>query len=137
MKDIEQLDLLDKLKGLRYKFKEHDVVFNISEVKEKENNLDIGDDKTDKDTINQAKKLIEDKYSDLFFGENQNLTLEHEHRIRLLEDKGFIRCGIRRRKPEEHKIIEEETNKFLAKGLIRPSRSSYLSPVVLVKKMTR
>ena len=42
----------------------------------------------------------------------------------------------RRHSPEAQKVMEEELDRMLAAGVVRPSRSPYVSEVVLVKKKT-
>ncbi|KAF9760592.1 Retrovirus-related Pol polyprotein from transposon, partial [Nosema granulosis] len=95
--------------------------------------IDIGEPEFKEKSINKVRELVEE-HRELFFGENRELTLDVSHKIRLLENKGYIKPYNSRKSLRDHAIIKEEVDKFLEKGLIRESRSSYLSPVALTKK---
>lgn len=56
-----------------------------------------------------------------------------EHRIHI-EDSAIVHRRPYRVSPSERSIIEDHVTDMLKKGVIRPSRSSFSSPVVLVKK---
>jgi hypothetical protein len=59
--------------------------------------------------------------------------LEHE-----IDVQGHppIRSRAYRVSPEQRDVIEEEVQKMHSKGVIRPSKSPWSSPIVLVKKGT-
>jgi len=56
-----------------------------------------------------------------------------QHRIQL-EDTTPIKQKCRPRNPAMQRIIDEEVDKMLAEGVIRPSSSPWSSPVVIVRK---
>ena len=78
-------------------------------------------------------KVLEEN-KEVFSNIDRNTNIDIEHAIELVENNKISACPKYRRTPEEHEIIKEEVQKFLAKGIIEESESKYVSPVVLVKK---
>ncbi|KAG0435474.1 hypothetical protein DMUE_4718 [Dictyocoela muelleri] len=102
-----------------------DESFNVS-------SLDIGDDIT-KNKIKYVEKLCE-KYKHIFSTDGNVDTLNFEHSIELFENHKPIKCIKYRNSKETEKIIQSKVSEFLEKGLIEESQSSFVSPVVLIKK---
>jgi hypothetical protein len=74
------------------------------------------------------------EYSDIFVKEGElGRTEEIQHRI-YKENVPPIFQRPYKMSPKEHEIIRKELDKMLAQGAIRPSRSPWASPVVLVRK---
>ena len=76
------------------------------------------------------------KYVDLFVPPGQEktgLTEKVTHMIKLLKP-GPVRCTLRRVAPGKRTIIEEAVNDMWKNNVIKPSHSSWSSPVVLAKK---
>ena len=80
-----------------------------------------------------AELLIE--FRDLWEGDRRGSTGVLKHRIELTHGRPLV-AHPRRHPPEAVKVMEEEVEKMLAAGVIRPSQSPYVSEVVLVKKKT-
>jgi predicted aspartyl protease len=72
-------------------------------------------------------------YSELFRAEPLGRSKNFFHRIDLT-DPAPIRQMARRTSPAQYAIIQEEIQKMLNLGVIRPSNSPYACPCVLVKK---
>ncbi len=75
------------------------------------------------------------EYDDLWRGEQRGKVADVAHRIRLLHNRP-ITSRPRPVSEEQKKMIEDEINKMLNDGVIRPSSSSYTSEIVLVRKKT-
>ena len=75
------------------------------------------------------------KYSEVF-SEPQGLppNWSHDHAINLLPNQGLVCVRPYRYPYIQKEEIEQQVRDMLTKGIIRPSKSVYSSPVILVKK---
>ena len=62
--------------------------------------------------------------------DNTNLI---QHKIHTIDEIPVVTFG-RKKSPQENQYINEEVQRMLNAGIIEPSKSSYSTPVVLVKK---
>lgn len=72
-------------------------------------------------------------YKELFSEDISSVQLNAEHRI-ITKEIHPIKIPRRRYSPLENSIIRSEVQSLLTSGCIRPSRSEWSAPVVLVKK---
>lgn len=72
-------------------------------------------------------------YSHVFSNDLQSVASVDPFEIPLIH-QDFKNEPLRRRSPQENKIIKEEIDKLLSKGIIRPSNSPITSQLVVVKK---
>ena len=92
------------------------------------------------DTVDPKEKLPEEfhEYLDVFSKEGSNKLSPHrpfDHKIELTKELSSLRTEpLRRTTEEENKAIREYIEENLAKDWIRPSSSSYASPILFVKK---
>ena len=79
-----------------------------------------------------------DEFSDCFgstFTFDLNRTPPVQHRIELIDSsKQPPRARVRPLSPPKCSILKEQLDDLLSRGLVRPSKSPYASPVVLVQK---
>lgn len=88
-------------------------------------------------TSQQRKELLNilQKYQDVFDETRGTKALKGavKHRIKTGDHEPISQRAYRVA-PTERRVIQEEVEKMLARGIIRPSESPWSSPVVLVKK---
>ena len=80
-------------------------------------------------------RSVLEEYRDLWEGKPVGRTHIVSHRIKLTHSRPLC-CRPRKYSEEQMRIIDEEVDKMLTGGIIRPSQSPYASAVVLVKKKT-
>jgi len=101
--------------------------------------LDYFDFYKDKTIPSDKRERLADllrKYERLFFrpGKQLGQTTAMMHKIRVKEDVRPIHVPPYRTSPKEREIIKRHIDDMLKLGVIRPSRSPWASPVVLVPK---
>ena len=87
---------------------------------------------------NQQKEQVRDlflEFHDLWAGNPRGATDVYKHKIKVTTDRP-VRQKPRRFTPDQQKIIDEEVQKMLEQGVIRPSHSPHAQEVVLVRKKT-
>ena len=111
----------------------------VSNVKERERSenpiVDLNDSDVTEEQKVKLRKLF-DEYSDVFqkAGVPLRKTPILEHEIRLKPNQKPIRSQMYRTSPKQREIMDEHITDMLNDGIIRPSMSSWSSPVVLVEK---